>query len=268
MGSSQYVDPEILYDKLYNWLLTVGPRLLMAILLVFIGIWIIRLVKKWLKRAFLRKRLSASFRPFLVSLVVTAMQIILILAVLQMLGVRMTIFTALIGAIGVAIGLALSGTLQNFTSGIIILLLKPFRVGDNIVAQGHDGIVSSIQLFYTVVITFDNKTVIIPNSKLSNEVIINISRQGKRRLDLEIKFNYGFDFSTIKAVVSDTLKKMPESADHPVPRIGVSVLDPDGFKVMINSWVEAKDFENSKLMIQQRVIEDLKAAGIKLPGMK
>jgi small conductance mechanosensitive channel len=173
------VNPDILYDKIYNWVLTVGPRL----------------------------------------------------------------------------------------PGILILMLKPFRIGDNIVAQGQDGIVSSIQLFYTVIITHDNKTVIIPNSKLSNEVIINISRQGKRRLDMEVKFNYGFDFSTIKSIVMKTLKDLPEAADHPAPAIGVSVLDPDGFKVMINTWVDAKSFETSKLLIQQKVIEDLKVAGMKLPGM-
>lgn len=262
------MNPDLLYDKIYSWLLTVGPRLLGAIILAFVGIWLIRLGKKWLKRAFLKKRLSASFRPFLISLIVTALQIILVLAVLQMLGIRMTIFTALVGAIGVAAGLALSGTLQNFASGVIILFLKPFRIGDNIVAQGQDGIVSSIQLFYTVVITHDNKTVIIPNSKLSNEVIINISRAGKRRLDMEIKFNYGFDFSTIKSIVQETLKNAPQVADNPAVRIGVSVLEPDGFKVMINSWVDANDFDNSKLQIQQKVIEDLKAAGMKLPGMK
>jgi small conductance mechanosensitive channel len=261
------VNPDILYDKIYDWVLTVGPRLLLAIFVAFMGIWLIRLFRKYLKRAFLKKRLNASIRPFLISLLVTILQVILILAVLQSLGVRMTIFTALVGAIGVAAGLALSGTLQNFTSGILILMLKPFRIGDNIVAQGQDGIVSSIQLFYTIVVTHDNKTVIIPNSKLSNEVIINISRQGKRRLDMEVKFNYGFDFSTIKSVVLKTLKDLPEAADNPAPRIGVSVLDPDGFKVMINAWVESKDFETSKLLIQQKVIEDLKAAGMKLPGM-
>lgn len=261
------MDTEILYDKVYNWILTVGPRLLLAIAMAFIGIWLIRFFKKWLKRAFLKKRINASFRPFLVSLIITVLQVVLILAVLQTLGVRMTIFTALVGAIGVAAGLALSGTMQNFASGILILILKPFRIGDNIVAQGQDGIVSSIQLFYTVVVTFDNKTVIIPNSKLSNEVIINISRQGKRRLDMEIKFNYGFDFSTIQAAVMQTLKTAPEVAKDPAPRMGVSVLDPDGFKVMINTWVESKDFENSKLTIQQKVIDDLKAAGMKLPGM-
>lgn len=261
------MDPQTLYDKIYTWLLTVGPRLLMAIVLAFLGVWLIRVAKKWLKRAFLKKRLNASIRPFLVSFIVVILQILLILAILQTLGVQMTIFTALVGAVGVAAGLALSGTMQNFASGILILLLKPFRNGDNIVAQGQDGIVSSIQLFYTVVITHDNKTVIIPNSKLSNEVIINISRQGKRRLDMEVKFNYGFDFSTIKAVVMQTLKNMPEAAENPAPAIGVSVLDPDGFKVMINTWVESNNFETSKLLIQQKVIEDLKAAGMKLPGM-
>lgn len=99
----------------------------------------------------------------------------------------MTMFAALVGAFGVAAGLALSGTLENFTSGILILLLKPFRVGDNIIAQAQEGTVTSIQLFYTVVLTFDNRTVIVPNSKLSNEVIINLSREGLRRMDIELK---------------------------------------------------------------------------------
>jgi small conductance mechanosensitive channel len=261
------VNPEILYNKLYNWILTVGPRLLLAIFVCFIGIWLIRIAKRWLKHAFLKRRVHAAFRPFLISLIVTTLQIILLLAVLQALGIRMTIFTALVGAIGVAAGLALSGTLQNFTSGVLILLLKPFRIGDNIIAQGQDGIVSSIQLFFTIMVTHDNKTVIIPNSKLSNEVIINISRQGRRRLDIEIKFNYGFDFSAIRSTVMQTLKSTDEVAKNPAPSIGVSVLDPDGFKVMIQCWVATNNFEQSKLQIQQKLIESLKQAGMKLPGM-
>ena len=115
------------------------------------------------------------------------LKILLALALLQVLGIQMTMFAALVGAFGVAAGLALSGTLENFTSGILILLLKPFRVGDNIIAQAQEGTVTSIQLFYTVVLTFDNRTVIVPNSKLSNEVIINLSREGLRRMDIELK---------------------------------------------------------------------------------
>jgi small conductance mechanosensitive channel len=259
--------PELLYDKLYNWVLTVGPRLLMAVVVLFLGLWCIRLFRNYLKKRMQRKKLDKSFQPFLVSLVITVLQILLVLGVMQIMGIRMTIFTALVGAVGVAAGLALSGTMQNFASGVLILLLKPYKVGDNIIAQGQDGIVSSIQLFYTVMVTRDNRTVIIPNSKLSNEVIINISKMGKRRLDVELKFNYGFDFEGIKRIIEHTLKSSPLVQDDPKVRIGVSSLDPDGFKVMVNGWVDAFEFEDRKFDVQQKLVEDLKKAGVKLPGM-
>ena len=125
----------------------------------------------------------------------------MIVALMQLLGIQMTIFAALIGAFGVAAGLALSGTFQNFASGVLIILLKPFRVGDTVSTQGHEGTVKAIRLFYTVILTFSNTTVIVPNSKLSNEIIFNLSREGNRRIDIEIKFNYGVDFEQIKGIV-------------------------------------------------------------------
>jgi Small-conductance mechanosensitive channel len=259
--------PELLYDKFINWVLTVGPRLILALILLVLGLWLIRIFKNWLKRHFHRKRIEPSFQPFLISLLITSSQIVLILGIMQVMGIRMTIFTALVGAIGVAAGLALSGTMQNFASGVLILLLKPFRIGDNIIAQGQDGTVASIQLFYTVMVTRDNRTVIIPNSKLSNEVIINITKIGKRRLDVELKFHYGFDFETIKRILENSLQASPLVESDPPPRVGVSTLEPDGFRVMVNSWVDAFEFEDRKLVVQQQLIEDLKKAGLKLPGM-
>jgi small conductance mechanosensitive channel len=259
--------PTLLYDKLYNWILAVGPRILAALVVLMLGVWFIRLFKKWLKRRIKKRQLDESFQPFLVSLIITVLQILLVLGIMQVLGIQMTIFTALVGAFGVAAGLALSGTLQNFTSGILILLLKPYRAGDNIVAQGHDGIVSSIQLFYTVMITRDNRTVIIPNSKLSNEVIINVSKIGKRRLDVEMKFSYAFEFEKIKSIIERTLHASPLVENEPKPKIGISGLDPDGFKVVINGWVDAFEFEDRKYDVQQKLVSDLKASGIKLPGM-
>lgn len=259
--------PELLYDKLINWVLTVGPRLIMAIFVLMIGLWLIRIFRNWLKRHFHRKKVEPSFQPFLISLVITISQIVLVLAIMQVLGIRMTIFTALVGAIGVAAGLALSGTMQNFASGVLILLLKPFKIGDNIIAQGQDGTVASIQLFYTVMVTRDNRTVIIPNSKLSNEVIINITKIGKRRLDVELKFNYGFDFEGIKRIIEHSLQATPLVENDPPPRVGISTLEPDGFKVMINGWVDAFEFEDRKFQVQQKLVEDLKQAGLKLPGM-
>lgn len=255
------------YDKAYTWILTIGPRILIGIVILIVGLWLIRLIKKGMYRHMERKEFDASLQPFLVSLIITALQILLVLALMQILGLQMTIFTALIGAIGVAAGLALSGTLQNFTSGVLILLLKPFRVGDNIIAQGQEGIVSAIQIFYTVVTTYSNTTVIIPNSKLSNEVIINLSRQGIRRLDVELKFNFGIDLNQVNAVIGKAIKESAEVLKEPAPRIGVSSVDPDGYKVMINVWTKAHGFQDMKLRFQEKVVQDLKGAGFKLPGM-
>lgn len=255
------------YDKAYTWILTIGPRILIGIVILIVGLWLIRLIKKGMYRHMERKEFDASLQPFLVSLIITALQILLVLALMQILGLQMTIFTALIGAIGVAAGLALSGTLQNFTSGVLILLLKPFRVGDNIIAQGQEGIVSAIQIFYTVVTTYSNTTVIIPNSKLSNEVIINLSRQGIRRLDVELKFNFGIDLNQVNAVIEKAIKESAEVLKEPAPRIGVSSVDPDGYKVMINVWTKAHGFQDMKLRFQEKVVQDLKGAGFKLPGM-
>jgi small conductance mechanosensitive channel len=261
------VKPEILYDKLYSWILTVGPRLLIAIVVLVLGIWFIRIFRNWLRHRMKKRELDESFQPFLISLIVTVLEVMLGLGIIQVLGIQMTIFTTLVGAIGVAAGLALSGTMQNFASGVLILILKPYKVGDNIVAQGQDGIVSSIQLFYTIVTTWDNRTVIIPNSKLSNEVIVNISKLGKRRLDVEMKFSYAYDFEKIKSVIEKSLRSSPLIESEPKPHIGVSVLDPDGFKIIVNGWVNAMEFEMSKYEIQKKLVEDIRDSGIKLPGM-
>jgi small conductance mechanosensitive channel len=261
------MDPKLLYDKAYNWILTVGPRVVVAIVLLVIGFWLIRLFKQWIKKSMQKRKMARSLQPFFISLIITTLQVLLLLAIMQVMGIQLTIVTTLVGAIGVAAGLALSGTMQNFASGVLILMLKPYRIGDNIIAQGQDGIVSSIQLFYTVVITFDNRTVIIPNSKLSNEVIINVSKQGKRRVDMELKFNYGVDFEKVKGVIEKTLHDLPYIANEPAPRVGISVLEADGYKVLMNGWAAPGEYENSKFALQKEIIEELKAAGIKLPGM-
>ena len=262
------MDLDKFYDKAYNWILFIGPRVIVALFILILGIWFIRFFKGWLSRRMIKKEFDPSLQPFFISLFVTSLQVMLILALMQVLGLQMTIFTALIGALGVAAGLALSGTLQNFTSGVLILALKPFRVGDNIIAQGQDGIVTSIQVFYTVVLTHNNTTVIIPNSKLSNEVIINLSREGKRRMDIEMKFNFGISFDEVNAIALKRITQTKDFLSEPRPQTGVSGVDPDGYKVMINVWVDAYQHNDVKLQFQEDFIQDLKNAGIKLPGMQ
>src|SRR3954453_9937491 len=183
-----------IHDTVTTWVITEGPRILLAIICLFLGLWLIKLIISRLHKIMERRAVDATFKPFLIGLINVALDVLLFLALIQVLGLQLTLFASLIASFGVAVGLALSGTLQNFTSGILILLLKPFRVGDNIIAQGQEGTVASIQIFYTLVTTFDNRTVVLPNSKLSNEVIVNLSREGMRRLDVELKFGFPIPF--------------------------------------------------------------------------
>jgi small conductance mechanosensitive channel len=256
-----------IYDKAYQWMLAHGPRIIFGILLFMVGQWLIKLCKRWFGRSLHKRDINASIKPFMESLIATALQVLLALAVLQIIGVKMTIFAAGIASMGVAIGLALSGTLQNFAGGVLILLLKPFKVGDNIIAQGQDGVVSSIQIFYTMVTTYDNKTVIIPNSKLSNEVIINLSREGKRRLDMEMKFSYAYSPEQIQDIIRKSIQDSKDVLLEHEPSVGISSLDADGFKLIIQVWVGAFDYNAVKITFQQKILKDLKDAGIKLPGM-
>lgn len=255
------------YNEAYTWVFRVGPKIIIGIVIIFVGLWLIRILKKWLNGHFMRREITSSVRPFLLNLISITLQILLVLAFMQVVGIRMTIFTAVVGAFGVAAGLALSGTLQNFTSGILILFLKPFNIGDNIIAQSIQGTVASIQIFYTVVKTFDNRTVIIPNSKLSNEIITNLSREGKRRMDIELKFSFGIDFKKIKDIIDKSVDSVVGLLKDPAHRVGVSSVEPDGYKVLLNVWAQAHKYEDTKLLLQQKLLEDLKAGGIKLPGM-
>lgn len=254
------------YDLAYKWLITHGPGIIIAIFVFFIGEWIIRLLRKWLRRFFLEPRFE-QVRPFLDGLVSVVLQVLLILLLMQIVGIRLTLFAAVIASFGVAAGLALSGTLQNFASGVLILLLRPYKIGDNIVTQGQEGTVSSIQLFYTVITSYDNKTIIVPNSKLSNEVILNLSRKGTRRIDIELKFNYGIDANQVKKIIDNVITSSQNLLADPAHRIIVSTLEPDGYRLLINVWTKAHGFNDTKYALQEKMMQALKQSGIKLPGM-
>jgi small conductance mechanosensitive channel len=253
---------EQLYDRMLNWLIAYGPRILIALIVLLLGFWIIRVINKLLVKRMDKSRLNPSLKYFFLNFVVIAAQILLVVLGLQIAGIQMTFFTAIIAGLTVAVGLALSGTLQNFTSGILILLLKPYRVGDNIVTQGQAGTVTSIQLFSTIVLTFDNTTVIAPNSKLSNEIIINLTRSGKRRLDIELKFPYTTDIEKLKLLITDTISSFDQALKDQPARVGVSKLEKDGFTVWINAWLPSHHFEDNRLSINERLLKSLHKEGL------
>ncbi len=256
-----------IYNKSIDWLVNHGPNFIAGILILLIGLWLINFLKRYLQNHMNRKQVHSSLQPFLISLTITALNVLLFVVVMQIIGFELTIFTAVIGAFSVAAGLALSGTLQNFAGGVLILLLRPFELDDNIIAQGQDGVVTSIQIFYTELLTFDNRTVIIPNGKLFNEVIVNVSRQGSRRLDVEIKLNYGADVEQVKQIINQSIDSTEDILTDPVRFVGIKLLEADGMRFTARVWVNPQHFLTAKLALQERMVQDLKQSGIKLPGM-
>lgn len=248
-----------LHDQLYTWIILYAPRLLLALVLLFAGLWLVRMLLRLVQHRMHRRHVADTARPFLLNLTGVVLRALVIVAAVQTMGFRMTLLTTIVGAFGVAAGLALSGTLQNFTSGILILLLKPFVTGDNIITQGQEGTVTSIQIFYTIITTFDNRTVIVPNSKLSNEVIINISKAGNRRLDIELSFPATIGFKRVEAVLSQTIDACKSVLAVPKKRIGVSAIEGDNYKVSVNVWVNAHGFQDTKLLIQESLLSAVRS---------
>jgi small conductance mechanosensitive channel len=252
-------------DRAYNWIVVYGPRIILAIAIFFVGQWLIKNLNRWLKKILAGKRFDPTLRPFLQNLFQIILQILLILALMQVLGIQMTLFAALIGAMGVAIGLALSGTLQNFANGVLIILLKPFRIGDNIRTQNEEGTVTSIRLFYTLVRTFNNTTLIIPNNKFSNDVIFNLTREKKRRIDFTIKLSHEVDFNQVRQTILQTIASFKDCLEDPPPRVGIDKVEADGYTVVINAWTDSHGFQDTRLLFNEKVMESLRPLILKKP---
>lgn len=255
------------YDHVYDWVIRFGPKFLVGLVVLFVGLWLINLLLKWSRPRLQKEDIDKTIKSFIMSVAAVALRVLLILGVMQIMGIEMTLFTALVGAFGVAAGLALSGTLQNFASGVLIMLLKPFKVGENINTNGMEGTVTSIQIFYTIVETFDNRVLIVPNSQLSNQMIINTSRKGTRRLDINLKFPNNVDIKQVKSVIEKSLDESEHCLKKPEKRVGVGEIQPDGYIIAISVWINAHGFQDTKLAVQETIFEDIVKSGIKIPGL-
>lgn len=253
-------------DDAYQWLLVHGVMVVAAFLILIIGLKVIKFLGVRIHSRMSQREMHSSLQPFFISLSITALYVLLLILVLTTAGVPVTSFTSILGGATVAVGLALSGTFQNFAGGVLILLLKPFELDDSILAQGQEGRVTSIQIFYTVLLSVDNKTIIIPNGKLFNEVIVNYTRQGKRRLDFEVKLGYYVDVDQAKQIMIDAVNAIPGVIKTPAIRVGIIGLEVDCIRYTINVWVNPSDFLTVKIALQEKIMKDLKAAGVRLLG--
>src|SRR3569833_556395 len=236
--------PEEFYHQFHVWLVANGQKYIFGIIVFVIGYWVIRFIKMRLRARMARNSVHSTLRPFFQSLTIIGLYVLLILSVFKIIDFELSFLSAIVASFGVAAGLALSGTFQYFAGGVLIMMLEPFNVGDDIVAQGQEGCVQSIQLFYTVVMTYDNRQVVFPNGKLFNEVIVNVNREQKRRIDYELKLGYIVDVEQVKGIIEAAIKTFPAIIHKPVPLVGVIALELDGIRFTVRVWVHTKDFLN------------------------
>jgi small conductance mechanosensitive channel len=259
------MNSEQILEKLTGILVEYGPRLLGAILVLVLGSWIIKLIMRGIRRMMERSKLDDSLKPFLRSLTRTLLRALLFISVLGMVGIEMTSFIAILGAAGLAVGLALSGTLQNFAGGVMILLFKPFKVGDYIEAQGHAGSVKEIQIFNTVLKTPDAKIIILPNGSLANTSLINYSAEETRRVDWTFGIAYGDKVEQARKVLQDLLNADDRVLKEPEPFIALSSLGDSSVNIVVRVWVKAPDYWPLFFDMNERVYNAFNKEGISIP---
>ncbi|MGX4727591.1 mechanosensitive ion channel family protein [Pseudomonas corrugata] len=241
-----------------------GSRVLLAVITLAIGWWLINKVTKKLGALLALRNADLALQGFISTLVNVILKILLAISVASMIGVETTSFVAAIGAASLAIGLALQGSLANFAGGVLILLFRPFRIGDWIEAQGVAGTVDSIQIFHTVLRTGDNKTVIVPNGNLSNGIITNTNRQPTRKVVFDVGVDYQADLQEARQVLLDLAKDERVLSD-PVPQAVISTLGDSSITVSLRVWVKTADYWDVMFMFNEQSRDRLKAAGIDIP---
>ena len=254
-----------LLNQGYVLALEYGLNLLKAILVLVVGLWAVRISTKLLVTVLDRSEVDDSLKGFLRSLVSILLKIMVYITALGMLGVEMTSFIAILGAAGLAIGMALSGTLQNFAGGVMILLFKPYRVGDFIEAQGYAGTVKEIQIFVTVLTSSDNKTIYIPNGPLATGSLINYSTQPNRRIEWIIGIAYGDDLDKAYELLGHLLGKDERILAEPEPYIGLTELADSSVNITVRAWVASGDFFSVKQQLVEQVYREFEKNGLNIP---
>jgi len=237
-------------------LIDYSPKLIAALLLFFIGSWAIKVLNKISRKIMTKREVEPTLIEFLSDVVFWGLRIILFIAVISKLGIESSSFVAILGAAGLAIGLSLQGSLSNFAGGMLIILFKPFKLGDVIEAQGVSGTVIDIQIFVTQLLTGNNQVIFIPNGALSNGNIINFSKLLNRRTDLTIGISYDTDIKKVKTIINHLLENNSKVLKDPKPSVVIKEITDSGIKIAIRAWSTNADFWD----ISAEILEDSKEA--------
>lgn len=253
------------FTKAMDWVYEFLPNLITAAIILFVGLWIIRIINKFVVRFFEKQDYDETLETFIESLIRALLRILLFVLVITQLGVQSSSLVAIVGAAGLAIGLALQGSLANFAGGILILLFKPFKVGDFISAQGVDGTVKEISIFTTKVNTFGNQIAIIPNGQLSNNNIINYNGESTRRDKIDVGIGYGSNIKKAKEILLDICASDKRILKDPAPEVYVGELADSSVNLTLRFWAENADFWGAHFGVMETLKERFDAEGIEIP---
>lgn len=253
---------ETYLNKFFTALIDYSPKLISAIIILFIGLYTIRIINRMVRRIMVKRELDPTLSKFLADILLWAMRVLLFVTFISKLGVETSSFVAILGAAGLAVGLSLQGSLSNFAGGMLIILFKPFRVGHTIEAQGVVGTVSEIQIFVTKLVNANNQTIFIPNGILSNDTIINYSMEGNRRADLTFSISYDTNIKMAKDIVMTVLKNNPQVLEHPAPTVVIKNLTDSSIQLAVRPWAKLEDFFQMSSDVLEECKEAFEKAGI------
>lgn len=242
-----------------------GWTIIKAIIVFLVGRFVIKMINKLVRRILTKRDFDPSVKTFMGSLVNVTLMILLIISVVGALGVQTTSFAALLASAGVAVGMALSGNLSNFAGGLIILLFKPYKVGDYIESQGVGGTVKEIQIFHTILLTADNKNIFIPNGSLSSGIVTNIGKEPTRRVEWTFGVEYGSDYEHVKRVIESVLAQDARILGDPAPFIALSALADSSVNVVVRAWVKSSDYWGVYFETNKAIYATFNAEGIGFP---
>jgi len=233
-----------------------SPEVISALVILFIGLYAIRIINRLVRKLMIKRNLDPTLSKFLADILLWVLRGLLFVTVIDKLGIGTTSFVTILATMGFAIGMSLQGSLSNFAGGILIILFKPFKVGDTIEAQGIQATVLEIQIFVTKLVTGNNQTIFVPNGSLSNGIITNYSMQGTRRADLTISISYGTDLKKAKDIITEALAKNPKILTSPATEVSVKNLTDSSIQLAVRPWAKNEDFS----AVVATTLEDCKIA--------
>ncbi len=252
-------------DNIVNMAIAYAPKLLLAIVALIIGFWIAGAVTKWIGKWMDRSDIDKDVQPFLKSLVGVMLKIMVLLSVASIVGIETTSFVAVLAAAGFAIGMALQGSLGNFASGVMVLIFKPYRVGDLVNMQDKLGHVDEIQIFNTILTSLDNKKIIVPNSIATSGIIENLSTKDILRVDLNVAMPYEEDFDKVQRIILDAIGKTPKVLNSPSPVVEIEKFDENGVLLAVRPYATTADYWDVYFSTYKNVKKALGEAGIQVP---